>query len=70
MEIHAIQGRFLVEFYSRSANHARDDLFAVAFVCVATTVRDSWRLSITEASVLGVPGAVYPVLGLCNLIIH
>jgi glycosyltransferase involved in cell wall biosynthesis len=60
----------LVTFHGRLATDARDELVAGAFACIATSVREGWGLSITEANVLGVPGAVYPVAGLCDSTVH
>lgn len=60
----------LVTFHGRLTTDARDELVAAAFACVATSEREGWGLSITEANVLGVPGAVYPVPGLCDSTIH
>ena len=60
----------LVTFHGRLATDARDERVAAAFACVATSEREGWGLSITEANVLGVPGSVYPVPGLCDSTVH
>ena len=60
----------IVTFHGRLANADRDHVIASSFAVVATSTREGWGLSITEANAMGIPGAVYPVPGLCDSTIH
>ena len=60
----------IVTFHGRLSNEERDSVIASSFAIVGTSEREGWGLSITEANGLGVPGAVYPVPGLCDSTIH
>ena len=60
----------VVTFHGRLSNEERDAVIASSFAIVGTSEREGWGLSITEANALGVPGAVYPVPGLCDSTIH
>jgi glycosyltransferase involved in cell wall biosynthesis len=60
----------IVTFHGRLGNADRDQIIASSFAVVATSAREGWGLSITEANALGIPGAVYPVPGLCDSTIH
>ena len=60
----------IVTFHGRLSNEERDSIIASSFAIVGTSEREGWGLSITEANALGVPGAVYPVPGLCDSTIH
>jgi len=62
--------RDYVTFHGRLSNEERDSVIAASFVVIGTSEREGWGLSITEANALGVPGAVYPVPGLCDSTIH
>ena len=60
----------VVRFHGRLSTDERDRVIASAFVIIGVSVREGWGLSITEANALCVPGAVYPVPGLCDSTIH
>lgn len=60
----------IVTFHGRLSDEDRDQIVASSFAVVATSAREGWGLSITEANALGIPGAVYPVSGLCDSTIH
>ena len=60
----------IVTFHGRISTFERDGVVSSAFLIMGTSVREGWGLSITEANILGVPGAVYPVPGLCDSTIH
>lgn len=60
----------IVFFHGRLTDTERDRIVASSFAMVGTSAREGWGLSITEGNALGVPGAVYPVPGLCDSTIH
>lgn len=57
-----------VEFFGRVTRERRDELMSSASVLLATSVREGWGLTVSEASVLGTPTIGYSSPGLVDSI--
>ena len=55
-----------VEFMGRVSNTEKYTLMATAHALVATSVREGWGLTVSEAAALGTPTVAYDVPGLCD----
>lgn len=58
-----------VEFFGRVTDEERDALLARAHVLVATSVREGWGLSVSEAAACGTPSIGYRVPGLVDSVV-